>query len=64
MSELTRVFTVTNNNKDCNIYWKELEPVQLKIMLSVMKGHKTRSSIKEMIVDELKYANEKNFVSC
>lgn len=56
MSHLEREYVTIKATE--NIYWKQLEPGQLQILASVMRTHKTRESIKSMIVDELKYATQ------
>lgn len=48
---------VTTNNEP--IFWKEFEAKQAKLVQSIVSRFKTRNSIKELIVDELKYAQEK-----
>ena len=50
--------SIVSVNSSESIYWKELESLQLKLLISVMRTDKTRKSIKEMIMDELKYATQ------
>jgi hypothetical protein len=47
-------------NTNCDpVFWKELEPKQLKLVQSIVSRFRTRSSVKEMVLDEVKYASEK-----
>lgn len=41
------------------VFWKELEPAQLKLVQSIVSRFRTRSSVKEMVLDEVRYASEK-----
>lgn len=41
------------------IFWKEFEAKQAKLIQTIVSRFKTRNSIKELVVDELKYAQEK-----
>lgn len=41
------------------VFWKELESSQLKLVQSIVSRFRTRSSVKEMVLDEVRYASEK-----
>lgn len=41
------------------VFWKELEQAHLKLVQSIVTRFRTRSSVKEMVLDEVRYASEK-----
>ena len=47
-----------NTNRE-PVFWKELEPTHLKLVQSIVSRFRTRSSVKEMVLDEVRYASEK-----
>lgn len=51
-------FVILRTEASERAYWKQLEPDQVKLVNSIVKRSKTRSSTKEMITSEIDYASK------